>query len=547
MKTEAPDPLLLSEAICRQLGIIHYHSNIKPLDGNGETEAAKQSIKTCSKQVLKSKVKMIQTVRLPAQHTAVMPVKIDGNEGTLLLEPNPTLVDMLGIEDSLLEADQGGTAMVVVSNKGRISHLLKQGEEIGTVRKVSVTKFPDKNADPHLQTVSFAEIECADEDSPDAVLADTVPAGKIGSLDVVAADENADEIFDAVELVTVEQFSQEKQQWRKQQLKSLYHIKLRPTLLTEDKEQLIKVLAEHHSIFSLEEGERGETSLAEFAINTGDSAPKKQAARRIPYAARQEITSQLKRMQPEGVIESSESPWASPVVLVRKRDGSLHFCVDYRGLNAVTKADVYPLPRIDDLLDKLGKAKCFSTLDLTAGYWQIRVQPDSQEKTAFITHQGLYEFKVMPFGVMNAPAVFQKLMQKVLARLMTGPEDFVAVYLDDVIVFSQSLQAHLEHLTKVFACLREANLKLNPKKCEFMSEEVGYLGHIVTPQGLKPNQRNLDAVKEFPIPTNLKKLRQFLDLTSHSRRFILCYAKIAQPLYDLTRQGTPFNWTASCE
>ena len=178
-----------------------------------------------------------------------------------------------------------------MSNKGRISHLLKQGEEIGTVHKVSVTKFPDKNADPHLQTVSFAEIE-----SPDAVLADTVPAGKIGSLDVVAADENADEISDAVELVTVEQFSQEKQEWRKQQLRSLYHTKLHPTLLTEDKEQLIKALAEYHSIFSLEEGERGGTSLAEFAINTGDSAPKKQAARRIPYVVRQEIASQLKRM-----------------------------------------------------------------------------------------------------------------------------------------------------------------------------------------------------------------------------------------------------------
>ena len=201
-------------------------------------------------------------------------------------------------------------------------------------------------------------------------------------------------------------------------------------------------------------------------------------------------------MQLEGVIEPSESPWASPVVLVRKRDGSSRFCV---------------------------------------------------HAFVFITHQGLYKFKVMPFGVMNAPAVFQRLMQKVLARLMTGPKDFVAVYLDDVIVFSQSLQAHLEHLTKVFACLREMNLKLNPKKCEFMSEEVEYLGHIVTPQGLKPNQRNLDAVKEFPIPTNLKQLRQFLGLTSHYRRFVLCYAKIAQPLYDLTRQGTPFNWTASCE
>ena len=165
-------------------------------------------------------------------------------------------------------------------------------------------------------------------------------------------------------------------------------------------------------------------------------------------------------MQIDGVIQPSESPWASPVVLVRKRDGSLRFCVDYRGLNAVTKADVHPLPRIDDLLDKLGRAKCFSTLDLAAGYWQIKVKSDSQEKTTFITHQGLYEFKVMPFGVMNAPAVFQQLMQKVLSRLMTGPEDFVAVYLDDVIVFSQSLQAHLEHLTKVFDCLKAANLKL---------------------------------------------------------------------------------------
>ena len=264
---------------------------------HGETKAANQSIQTCSKQELKSEVKMIQTVRLPARHTAVMPVKIDGNEGTLLLEPNPTLVYTLGIEDSLLEADQGGTAMVVVSNRGKISHLLKQGEEIGTVCKVSVVKFPDKNADPHLQAVSFAEIDCADEDSPDAVLFDTVPGGKIRSLDVVAADGNADETSDAVELVIDEQFSQEKQEWRKQQLKSLYHNKLQPTLLAKDKEQLIKVLAEHHIIFSLEEGERGETSLAEFAINTGDSTPKKQAARRIPYAARQEIASQLKRMQ----------------------------------------------------------------------------------------------------------------------------------------------------------------------------------------------------------------------------------------------------------
>ena len=163
-----------------------------------------------------------------------------------------------------------------------------------------------------------------------------------------------------------------------------------------------------------------------------------------------------------------------------------------------------------------------------SGYWQIRVHANSQEKTAFATHQGLYEFRVMLFGVMNAPAVFQRLIQGVLSGLQ-----FISVYLDDVIVYSETLAEHVIHLRIVFERLRRAGLKLNTAKCRFVCDKVEYLGHLITPAGLKPSERNLTAMREFSVPTNLKHLRQFLGLTSHYRRFIRNYAKIAHPLHAL--------------
>ena len=177
----------------------------------------------------------------------------------------------------------------------------------------------------------------------------------------------------------------------------------------------------------------------QFQIDTGNALPKKQPLRRTSFAVRQVVARQLKGMQQTGVIQPSNSPWASPIVLVRKKDGSLRFCVDYRHLNSVTKADTFPLPRIDDLLDQLGKCKYFSTLDMAAGYWQIPVHLESREKTAFVTHRGLYEFMVMLFGLRNAPAAFQRLVEQILRGLNPeeGP-DFVAAYIDDVLIFSQT-------------------------------------------------------------------------------------------------------------
>ena len=286
----------------------------------------------------------------------------------------------------------------------------------------------------------------------------------------------------------------------------------------------------------------------EMEILTGDAEPVKQNMRRMPFAVRCEVARQLEAMQESGVIQPSKSPWSSPVVMVRKRDGTHRFCVDYRKLNAVTKPDTFPLPRIDDLLDQLGQAKYFSSIDLASGYWQIRMSEESKEKTAFATPQGLFQFCVMPFGLTNAPAVFQRLMNRVLMGLNpTGGKDFVTVYIDDVLIFSTSLQDHLSHIKCVLQRIQEVGLKLKPTKCNFVCQEVEYLGHLITPKGLQTNNRLVRAVQEFPCPKDVKELKRFLGLSSYYRRFICGYASIAHPLHALTRTDVPYKWESKCQ
>ena len=185
-------------------------------------------------------------------------------------------------------------------------------------------------------------------------------------------------------------------------------------------------------------------------------------------------------MTDNSIIQPSDSPWASPIVLVKKKDGTTRFCVDYRKLNNVTKKDAYPLPRIADTLDSMCGARYFSTLDLASGYWQVELHSDSREKSAFATCYGLYEFNVMPFGLCNAPATFQRLMENVLKDLQWKT---CLVYLDDVIIYSKTPEEHLERLREVFGRLREAGLKLKPTKFQFFQHNVNYLGHFISEDG----------------------------------------------------------------
>ncbi|GBN45947.1 Retrovirus-related Pol polyprotein from transposon 297 [Araneus ventricosus] len=315
--------------------------------------------------------------------------------------------------------------------------------------------------------------------------------------------------------------------------------------LNEEQRTAVKeLLQEFQNLFSTSDSDVGRCNMTQHRINTGNHPPIKQYPRRLPLAKKEEAERLVKEMVDNGIIEESSGPWASPIVLVKKKDWSTRFCVDYRKLNEITIKDSYPLPRIDDTLDALNGSQWFSTLDLKSGYWQVEIQPEDKEKTAFTTGQGLWQFKVMPFGLCNTPATFERLMETVLRGLTS---EACLVYLDDIIIVGRTFQEHLNNIRKVFQRLQKANLKLSPKKCRFFRKEVSYLGHIISADGVKTDPEKTKAVVDWPRPETVHDLRSFLGLCTYYRRFVRNFSAIARPLHKLTEARSNFNWTEECE
>ena len=307
--------------------------------------------------------------------------------------------------------------------------------------------------------------------------------------------------------------------------------------------QLLQLLLEFGDIFA-EDGGLGRTNRIQHNIDTGDAHPIRQPVRRLPLNQRVEVKDLLADMEKKGVIQPSHSPWASPIVLVKKRDGSHRFCVDYRKLNAVTRKDAYPIPRIDDTLDTLSGSCWFSTLDMVSGYWQVEVDERDREKTAFCTPYGLYEFNVMPFGLCNGPATFQRLMDLVLAGLQMT---HCLVYIDDVIVVGRTFEEHLCNLREVLSRVKEAGLKLKLSKCALLQDKVTYLGHEVSPSGVAPDPNKISQVASWPVPQSVKDVQKFWGLASYYRWFVRDFATIAKPLHRLTEKNSTFEWSVECQ
>ena len=255
----------------------------------------------------------------------------------------------------------------------------------------------------------------------------------------------------------------------------------------------------------------------------------------------EECRTQVEDLLSQGLIRPSSSPFASPVLFVPKKEGTLRMVIDYRPVNKITIQDKYPIPRIDELLDSLQGAQYFSSLDLLSGYHQVRLNESDIPKTAFRTPMGLYEFLVLPFGLTNAPATFQRLMNTIFHDFIR--EGFVVVYLDDLLVFSKTEEEHIVHLQRVFDRLREHKLYAKLTKCSFFKEELQYLGHIVGRGGLKVDPKKISVVHDWPVPVNVHDVRRFLGLANYFRKFIQGYSRLASPLTELTGSNTPWTWT----
>ena len=305
------------------------------------------------------------------------------------------------------------------------------------------------------------------------------------------------------------------------------------------RKELAEVINQYREVFP---DVPSKTNLIEHDVDVRDSAPIKQHPYRVSPMKKELLDKEVQYMLKNDIIEESQSNWSSPCILVPKHDGGFRFCTDFRKVNDKTKSDSLPIPRIADCIDQIGNAKFVSTFDMLKGYWQVPLTQRAHEISAFVTPSGLYQYKVMPFGMKNAPATFQRMVNK-LVRDIDGCEG----YIDDVVIFSDNCSDHIRQIEHFFQIMREAKLTINLMKSEFGKATVKYLGHIVGQGQVRPLDAKIQTIAKFPIPTSRKELAKFLCMAGYYRNFCLNFSEIAALLTNLLSKKVKFVWTDDCQ
>ena len=458
----------------------------------------------------RARVLLCATAVVPPRSACVVTAKIVPVDGAIAehhLAPFQGIIEPSGssereevlIPRELVEVNAGGLVPVTLTNTGSLEARLLEGTDVGTFFALN-----EGRKDNMYELCPTDEGQC--DTNVAVVRGEGATVASSGALDVPGLDVDASDLNPA------------------------------------GKEKLRSLISEYQDIFSRHSGDIGRTHLVEHRIDTGDSAPIRQRPRRVPVKLRSVVEGQKQQMLKDGIIEESDSPWCSPVVLARKKDGSFRFCVDMRAVNGATRGLSHPLPRVDDALDSLSGARWYTTLDMATGYWQVGLAEEDREKTAFTTGKGLHQFRVMAMGLKNASGTFQRLMELVLAGLDTKN---CLVYLDDIILFNRTEDEHIATLREVFQRIRAAGLKLKPQKCRLAKREVSFLGHMVSEQGIRPDTRNVEKVSGWPEPSTEDEMRSFLGLTGYYSRFIQDYAEVSSPLWNAKAENADgkLKWT----
>ena len=313
----------------------------------------------------------------------------------------------------------------------------------------------------------------------------------------------------------------------------------------DDQERLRQLLMQHAKAFSFTEDDLGHVSITQHHIDVADARPVRQRLRRQPPAHQDAIDDHIASMHRRGIIEPAQSPWAANIVMVRKKDASYRCCIDFRSLNGVTREDTYSLPRIDACLDALSGSAWFTTIDLRDSYYQVALREQDREKTSFICRNGQWQFRRMPMGLCNSGATFQRLVDIILSGLAY---ETCLAYIDDIIVYSQTTADHFDRLNAVLQRIEDAGLKIKPSKTFALQRSVGFLGHIVSADGVQAHPDKTRQILSWGVPQCIRDVRAYIGITSYYRKYIPRYAEIASPLTAMMQGGgSTFRWTEECQ